>query len=33
VLPAGRLKDALGIRTVAYRRGTKLLDIKEEKLA
>ncbi|MEU6572660.1 metallophosphoesterase [Streptomyces sp. NPDC046805] len=33
VVPAGRLKDALGIRTVAYRQGTEVLAVKEEKLA
>jgi len=32
VLPAGRLKDALGIRTVDYRQGTGALAIKDEKL-
>lgn len=33
VLPAGRLKDALGIRTVTYRPGTGALAVKEERLA
>jgi Icc protein len=33
VLPAGRLKDALGIRTVNYRQGTHALAVKDEKLA
>jgi 3',5'-cyclic-AMP phosphodiesterase len=33
VLPAGRLKDALGIRTVSYREGDHALALKEERLA
>lgn len=33
VLPAGRLKDALGIRTVNYRQGSHALAVKDEKLA
>ena len=33
VLPAGRLKDALGIRTVSYREGGRALAVKEERLA
>ncbi|MGW7005884.1 metallophosphoesterase family protein [Streptomyces sp. NPDC054933] len=33
VLPAGRLKDALGIRTVNYRQGSHALALKDEKLA
>ena len=33
VLPAGRLKPALGIRTVAYRQGTKALAVTDERLA
>ncbi|MGW1799901.1 metallophosphoesterase family protein [Streptomyces sp. NPDC001984] len=32
VLPAGRLKDALGIRTVNYRQGSHALAVKDEKL-
>ncbi|MGW3208494.1 metallophosphoesterase family protein [Streptomyces sp. NPDC001135] len=33
VVPARRLKDALGIRTVGYRQGDKQLAIKDERLA
>jgi 3',5'-cyclic AMP phosphodiesterase CpdA len=33
VLPAGRLKDALGIRTVTYRKGVGSLAVTDEKLA
>ncbi|MGW2248803.1 metallophosphoesterase family protein [Kitasatospora sp. NPDC001660] len=33
VLPAGRLKDALGIRTVNYWQGSHALAVKDEKLA
>ncbi|MCW2917699.1 MAG: metallophosphoesterase [Actinomycetia bacterium] len=33
VLPAGRLKDALGIRTVNYRKGIGSLAVTDEKLA
>ncbi|MBV2152033.1 metallophosphoesterase [Kitasatospora sp. SUK 42] len=33
VLPAGRLKDALGIRTVNYSQGSHALAVKDEKLA
>ncbi|HEY3479754.1 MAG TPA: metallophosphoesterase [Streptomyces sp.] len=33
VLPAGRLKDALGIRTVDYRVGGQALAVKDERLA
>jgi 3',5'-cyclic-AMP phosphodiesterase len=32
VLPAGRLKDALGIRTVTYRKGISSLAVTDEKL-
>ncbi len=31
-LPAGRLRDALGIREVTYRRGEQALALKEERL-
>ncbi|RMI30559.1 metallophosphoesterase family protein [Nocardia stercoris] len=31
-LPAGKLRDALGIREVSYRRGQQMLAIKEQKL-
>jgi 3',5'-cyclic AMP phosphodiesterase CpdA len=33
VVPAGRLHDALGIRTVTHHRGDKALAVKDEKLA
>lgn len=33
VVPARQLKDALGIRTVGYRRGDRQLAIKDERLA
>ena len=33
VLPAGKLKDALGIREVTYQPGTQLLAVKDERLA
>jgi hypothetical protein len=33
VLPAGRLKDALGIRSVTYRKGAGSLAVTDDKLA
>jgi hypothetical protein len=33
VVPAGRLKDALGIRTVTYRKGVGALAVTDHKLA
>lgn len=33
VLPAGRLKDALGIRSVSYQEGDQSLAVKDERLA
>jgi Icc protein len=33
VLPAGKLKDALGIREVTYQPGTHMLAVRDEKLA
>ena len=33
VLPAGKLKDALGIREVTYQPGTQLLAVRDERLA
>jgi hypothetical protein len=33
VLPAGKLKDALGIREVTYRPGTHMLAVRDERLA